>query len=227
MPRLTNFDFDLGALDFSFQGEANPMTMLLLATTALVGVTSVAFGGPLPTREPDSSHYGFDANQTFLCNYGSFDIGVSWSGSASSSIISWRNAAVPVTGNGKKASGIVVADQLRSGFEYYGISVAIYSSRHNKPFKLLSRGSVKPSGCGTSVPISPIKLKRGNKYWIVESLNHGDLEPSATVSWFYRKTHAQSALFQSGYSYCNSRHCHRHSGNWETIMGGVPYARIK
>jgi hypothetical protein len=46
------------------------MNTLFAATTALVSVASVAFAGPLPAREPDPSHYGLDANQKFLCDYG-------------------------------------------------------------------------------------------------------------------------------------------------------------
>jgi hypothetical protein len=212
------------------------MKMLLAATTALVSVASIALAGPLPAREHEFSHYGLDANDTFLCDYGGFDIHVMyyWDSFNISHPhgYDWTHAAVPVKGKGETVSEIMIADELVSApLSGYPVSVAIFSSRHNQPFKkLVSTSATASSACGTTISIFPIKLKKGKKYWIVEGLpvdcSTNSCGVFATVKWFYATTRAHGALYQT-HSSCSSRNCHHSSTSpWEPITGGTPYVKL-
>ena len=68
------------------------MKMLLIATTALVCVTSLAMAATLPDRQIGSSHSGLTTNEEFLCNYG-FTVSTLTSSSASGLIV-WRCTSV-------------------------------------------------------------------------------------------------------------------------------------
>lgn len=190
------------------------MRTLLVLTTALISVGSLALGRPLPTREPDPGYYGLDANQQFMCNYGGFNIRFSGMGMSGSSphTYHWNRAAVPVIGKGETVSKIEVADQLThrtTSSEYAGFSVAIYSSSKNEPFKELVGASATGSGCGITVSIPSIQLEKGKKYWVVEQLHSvclcGSGQELLALEWFYATTKnykSYKSLFQSGYSYC-------------------------
>ncbi|HTT85228.1 MAG TPA: hypothetical protein VMF67_17260 [Rhizomicrobium sp.] len=215
------------------------MKMLLVATTALVSVATLAFAGPLPAREIESSHYMFDANQTFLCDYGGFDIQLDEKGGSSSLIRDWTRAAVPVIGQGETVTGIEVANELTSGNASYfqGMSVAIYSSRKNRPYQKLVGATAPTSECGTTLRIEPTQLQKRKKYWIVEKPGGigcsglGSCLPQrVTVEWFYGTSKKRKALWQPGFSYCSGisgHHCqHQGSGVWRPIIGGTPYVEL-
>src|ERR1700688_211176 len=106
------------------------MKMLLIATTALVCVTSLATAGTLPERQAGSGYGGLDNNQQFLCTYG-FQIHA-YSGDDFFSG-SWVQAATPVIGKGTAVNEIIVEDGPSGGPGPGGFQVAIYSSHLGKP----------------------------------------------------------------------------------------------
>lgn len=213
------------------------MKTLLIATTALVGVAS-AVAGPLPAREPPSGHYGLNSNDTFLCDYGAFDVSFSAPSFSQSGLVeNWVRAAVPVKGKGETLSAIQVGDSFYSpSGGYPGLSVAIYSSRNNKPFKLLTGAWKAVSRCPSTVSMGPIQLQQGKKYWVVEKTDPMFGSPSIIVpimegyKWYYRTTKTHDAKWQSGSSDCSGstyENCHLHSsGDWEPITGGTPYVKL-
>lgn len=196
------------------------MKMLLIATTALVCVTSLAMGGTLPERHAGSGDSGLDTNQEFLCNHGFklysyFD---DYFGG-------WNLAATPVVGKGTAVNEIVVADGPSGGYAPNGFQVAIYSSYRDKPKKQLVSASAKQPGCGrVKVPISPITLENGKKYWIVQKVldNSSVSNPSASIVWLYDKTRTHGALSQT----VSSSSSVVNRGPWKPLTGGVPYARV-
>jgi hypothetical protein len=213
------------------------MKTLLVATTALIGVASLAFAGPLSAREPQSSHYGLSANDKFLCDYGAFDINFVAQGFVSSGLVEhWIRAAVPVTGKGKEINAIEIADKLSTTSSFRGLSIAIYSSRDNKPYKELISTTTLSSGCPATLSLGPMNLQRGTKYWIVEKTDPEFASPSIpsriswSYEWFYRKTKPRNALWQSGSSVCTgSRYesCHlRHNTPWAPLTAGTPYVKL-
>jgi hypothetical protein len=79
------------------------------------------------------------------------------------------------------------------------------------------------------VPISPITLEYGKKYWIVQSAIPSSSTTSNSIVWLYDTKRIQrsapGALSQSGYYNC----CPSSSyvGPWKSIKGGVPFARVR
>ena len=213
------------------------MKTLLIATTALIGVTS-AVAGPLPTREPPSGQYGVAANDKFLCDYGAYYVSfVAPSFSQTGLVEDWTRAAVPVKGNGETVNGIEVADSFSApSGGYVGLSVAIYSSRNNKPFKPLAGVWTAATGCPVTLSIGPIQLRQGKKYWVVEKTDPMFGSPSVIVpamwgyNWFYRTTKTHDAKWQSGSSGCSGstyENCHlHHSGAWQPMTGGTPFVKL-
>lgn len=196
------------------------MKMLLVATTALVCVTSLAMAGTLPERQAMSGHSGLDNNQEFLCTYGFklFSYFDDYFGG-------WNLAATPVIGNGTAVNEIIVADGPSGGYAPNGFQVAIYSSHLGKPNKQLVSASAKQPGCGrVKVPISPIKLEMGKKYWIVQKVLDASTvsNPSASIVWLYEKKRTHGALSQS----VSSSSSVVNPGPWKPLTGGVPYARV-
>jgi hypothetical protein len=197
------------------------MKMLLIATTALVCVTSLAVAGTLPERQLGSGYSGLDTNQEFLCTYGFklysyFD---DYFGG-------WNLAATPITGKGKEVNEIIVADGPSGGYAPNGFQVAIYSSDRDKPKKQLVSASATQPGCGrVEVPISPITLEHGKKYWIVQKVldNSFVSNPSASIVWLYDKKKTHGALSQS----VSSSSSVVNRGPWKPLRGGVPYARVR
>lgn len=210
------------------------MKMVLVATTALVSVSS-ALAGPLPSREPVSGPYGLSANDTFLCDYGAFDINFKLNFAQSGVIEHWTRAAVPVRGNGEEVGGIEIADKFYSS-GYPGLSIGIYTSRHNMPFKQLTSTRTVASGCPLTVSVGPIQLQQGKKYWVVEKTapSFGDLSIASGATWgyawFYRTTKARDALSQSGSSICSgsrAQFCYPHYHTaWAPITAGTPYVKL-
>lgn len=197
------------------------MKMLLIATTALVCVTSLAAADTLPERQSGSGHGGLDTNQEFLCTYGFklysyFD---DYFGG-------WNLAAAPIIGKGTTVNEIIVADGPSFGYARNGFEVAIYSSYRDKPKNQLVSASARQPGCGrVKVPISPITLESGKKYWIVQKVltNSSISESSASIVWLYDKKRSHGALSQSVSS--SSGVVNR--GPWKPLTGGVPYARVR
>lgn len=197
------------------------MKMLLIATTALVCVTSLATAGTLPERQAGSGHSGLDTNQEFLCNYGFklysyFD---DYFGG-------WNRAATPVIGKGTAVNEIVVADGPSGGYAPNGFEVAIYTSHLGKPKTKLVSAFAKQPGCGrVKVPISPITLESGKKYWIVQKalVNSSVSNPSASFVWLYDTKRTHGALSQS----VSSSSSVVNRGPWKPLTGGVPYARVR
>lgn len=198
------------------------MKMLLIATTALVCVTSLAEAGSLPESQTGSGHGALTANDEFLCTYGFklYD-----SNADDSFAFDWKRAAAPIVGKGKSVNEIVVANGPSAG-PHIGFKVAIYSSRRNQPDKELVAASAGQRGCGrVMVPISSITLERGKKYWIVQSVPAGHSSSLHSILWVYDKRRSHGALSQPGSRFCASV-CSSHVGPWKPIAGGVPYARV-
>ncbi len=197
------------------------MKMLLIATTALVCVTSLGTAGSLPERQTGSGYSVQDTNEEFLCTYGFklysyFD---DYFGG-------WNLAATPIIGKGTPVDEIIVADGPSAGYAPNGFQVAIYSSYRDKPNKQLVSASATQPGCGrVKVPISPITLERGKKYWIVQKVLDASSvsNPSASIVWLYDKKRTHGALSQSVSS--SSGVVNR--GPWKPLKGGVPYARVR
>ena len=196
------------------------MKMLLIATTALVCVTSLAMAGGLPERQAGSGHSGLDTNGEFLCTYGFKLHAVS-----TDSFLFWERAATPVIGNGTAVNEIIVEDGPSGGSNPNGFQVAIYTSHLDKPKTKLVSASAKQPGCGrVKVPIPPITLEYGKKYWIVQrALVVSSPSASNQIVWLYDTKRTHGALSQSGYSYLGSSH----SGTWKPITGGLPFARVR
>jgi len=205
------------------------MKMLLIATTALISVASLAVSDPVSARGTGSGLYHFDANKEFLCNYG-FTIYNVVQSYASGRVISyeWSRAAAPLIGRGKRVSEIIVAESSLSEATT-GFSVAIYSGT-SSPVNKLVGAIVEPSqGCGRrKVKISRTNLAKGKQYWIVETALRAQLSQYTSASdnamkWLYDEKPKQDVgLWQSGYS----KHDKRHESPWMSI-GYVPYARVK
>lgn len=214
------------------------MNALLIATTALVSVGAAA-AGPLPAREPPSSHYGMDANEKFLCDYGSFHVSFyAPSFTASGLVEDWVRAAVPVRGKGQTVSAIEVGDSFYSptGGGLLGLTLGIYSSRNNKPFELLAGARKGAYRCPVTFSVGPVQLQQGKKYWIVErtepiSVSPSDITPFMwRYNWHYRTTKTHDAKWQSGSSVCSGstfQRCHlQHSTAWEPMTGGTPNFKL-
>ncbi len=138
------------------------MKLLLIATTALVCVTSLATAGTLPERQPGSIHSQLDSNGEFLCNYG-FELSTSYLSSSGWSHRTWVRAATPTIGKGKSVSEITVKDGPSQAYSSSGFHVAIYTSSRDKPKKKLVDGyAFDHHFCGrVTVRISPTTLERG------------------------------------------------------------------
>ena len=201
------------------------MKMLLIATTALVCVTSLAMAATLPERQTGSAHGGLNTNEEFLCNYG-FQLQTTvYSGGAYSS--TFVRAATPVIGKGDSVNEITVKDSPT----YSGVLVSIYTSHLGKPATKLVSAYALDTGCGrVNVPISSIALESGKKYWIVQRALLPFDQSSGTNSflWLYDKNRTHGALWQSGSEYCSvSGSCYSHTGSWTPMTGGVPFARVR
>ena len=197
------------------------MKMLLIATTALVCVTSLAMAGTLPERRAGSGPIGLDTNQEFLCTYGFRLYAATDTGQ-----LFWNRAATPVIGHGTAVNEIIVEDGPSMGSSQNGFQVAIYTSHLGKPNKELVSATATQPGCGrVKVPISPITLEYGKKYWIVQSvrLHPHNSEASNSIRWLYDQKRTHGALSQSGHS----SSCCDHPGPWTPITGGVPFARVR
>ena len=202
------------------------MKALLIATTALVCVTSLAMAGTLPDRQAATGRRGPDTNEKFLCNYG-FQIYASVS--SSSYIEVWTRAATPVMGKGKSVNQITVDDGPSSGLKHDGFQVAIYSSYQNKPHGQLVAASATQQSCGrVNVPISPVTLKKGKKYFVVQTAM---VAPccwgSNNIVWRYDRKRSHGALSQSGACFASSPSCSSSFFAWKPIATGVPYARVR
>jgi hypothetical protein len=195
------------------------MKMLLIATTALVCVTPLAMAGTLPDRQAGSGPRGLDTNAEFLCNYGFKLLTASDDG-----FVVWNRAATPVIGKGAAVNEIIVEDGPSGGGSHSRFQVAIYTSHLGKPNKQLVSASAKQPGCGrVKVPISPITLEYGKKYWIVQrALVPSSSSATNSIVWLYDTNRTHGALSQSGESGGSS-----YAGPWQPITGGVPYARVR
>ena len=207
------------------------MKTLLIATTALIGVASIALTGSAFAREPTSSDYQRDANNEFLCTYG-YSVYTKSTMYESSVRWSWVQAAVPIIGNNKTVKEIIVEDAPQHS-QSYGFSVAIHRAYKQIPGRRLAGAYAYTSGkCGrTHVSIDPVKLKRGEKYWVVETaLRPGGRHYSSTVTnglyWLYDQNKTKGALWQSGRACSSSCSFHSHN-HWEPISGGVPFVRVR
>ncbi len=202
------------------------MKMLLIATTALVCVTSLAMAGTLPERQAGSGHSGLDTNQEFLCTYG-FRLYAH----ASSSAAGWNRAATPIIGKGETVDEIIVEDGPSVGQDHNGFRVAIYTSHRDIPKTELVSASAKQPGCGrVKVPISPITLEYGKKYWIVQTKvlpSDFQYRASSSIVWLYDTKRTHGALSQSATWFCASITCSSNFSPWIPITGGVPYARVR
>jgi len=200
------------------------MKMLLIATTALVCVTSLAMAGTLPERQPGSGHSALDTNGEFLCNYG-FQLHAY----SDDTVVFWERAATPVIGKGESVNEIVVEDGPSGGTRPNGFQVAIYTSHLGKPKTELVAASAKQPGCGrVKVPTSPITLEMGKKYWIVQtSLRPSQSSATNSIVWLYDTKRTHGALSQSGYTVCFSHSCSSQVGPWKPLTGGVPFARVR
>lgn len=210
--------------------RAAPMKMLLVATTALVCVTSLATASALAERHANPSYGELDANDEFLCNYG-FKLRATVSYSTVYYYVNWVRAATPVIGEGRSVNEIIVNDGGSGGADPSGIKVAIYSSHGNRPKKKLAFASAAPSGCGrVRVLISPVTLEKGKRYWIVQRALTRRASSSSSnpnsILWLYDKTRTHGALSQAGYSVCFNSCFYRNEGPWKPITTGVPYARV-
>ena len=214
-------EVDFPVIDLSLQGGADPMKMLLIATTALVCVTSLAAAGTLPERQAGSSPTGLDTNQEFLCTYG-FKLQTY---TAIGLRLFWKRAATPVIGKGTPVNEIIVEDGPSSGYSPVGFRVAIYTSHLGKPATELVSATAKQPGCGrVKVPISQITLEYGKKYWIVQSaVTPFSSSASNSIVWLYDAKRTHGALSQTGSSVSG----HSHMGAWMHITGGVPFARVR
>jgi len=195
--------------------------MLLIATTALVCVTSLATAGTLPERQAGSDHSGLDTNQEFLCTYG-----VKLYSYFDDYFGGWNLAATPIIGKGTEVNEIIVADGPSGGYAPKGFQVAIYSSDQGKPKKPLVSATAKQPGCGrVEVPISPITLEYGKKYWIVQKVLDSSQvsNPSASIVWLYEKNRTHGALTQS----VSSSSGVVTPGPWKPLTGGVPFAHVR
>jgi hypothetical protein len=198
--------------------RADPMKLLLIATTALVCVASLATAGTLPERQAGSGHSALDANGEFLCNYG-FKLHAA----SDDSFLFWNRAATPVIGKGTAVNEIIVEDGPSGGSGPNGFQVAIYTSHRGKPKTELGHASATQPGCGrVRVPISPITLEYGKKYWIVQSALTS-YSASNSIVWLYDTKRTHGALSQSVSTGPGSSHM----GPWVPITGGVPYARVR
>ena len=203
------------------------MRMLLIATTALVGVASLAMAATLPDRQTASAHGGLNTNEEFLCNYGfqlqtTFYSGLDYSST-------YDRAATPVIGKGESVNEITVADSSTNSTTGEFL-VSIYTSHLGKPATKLVSAYAWPTGCGrVHVPISSIKLESGKKYWIVQRALLPFDQSSGTNSflWLYDKNRTHGALSQSGREFCSSGSCYSYPGPWTHIRGGVPFARVR
>lgn len=203
------------------------MKMLLIATTALVCVTSLATANALPERWTGSSRNGLDTNGEFLCTYG-FNISAFGDDSLFGG---WKRAATPIIGKGSPINEIIVEDGPSSGYGHTGFRVAIYSSKGGKPDKELAAGLAAQGQCGrVKVPISSITLENAKKYWVVETaLVQSSSVPTSgsnALVWVYDQRRTHGALSQSGSWSCPSA-CSHHQGAWTPIASGVPFARVK
>jgi hypothetical protein len=222
---------DFPVIDLSLQGGVDPMKMLLIATTALVGVTSLAMAATLPERQAVVGHSALDTNDEFLCTYG-FNIQEHVSHSIGTYYTNWVRAATPVIGKGTSVNEIIVKDGPSTGSSHSGFKVGIFTSSRGKPKEggeLVSASATQP-GCGrVKVPISPITLENGKKYWIVQSVQiYTGSSTSNSIVWLYDTKRTHGALSQSGSAACfsHSSCSFRHHGPWKPITGGVPYARV-
>jgi hypothetical protein len=218
---------DFPVIDLSLQGGADPMKMLLIATTALVCVTSLAMAATLPDRQIGSSHSGLTTNEEFLCNYG-FQLQVHASSGFPIYTSTFDRAATPVIGKGKSVNEITVKDNP----SYSEFQVSIYTSYLNKPNTKLVSAYAMHGGCGrVNVAISPITLEYGKKYWIVQrALPHWSSSGyigTNSILWLYDKNGTHGALWQDGSTFCSSGGCSRQTGPWTHITGGVPFARVR
>src|ERR1700730_618361 len=119
------------------------MKMLLIATTALVCVTSLAMAGTLPERQAGSGSGGLDTNQEFLCTYG-FKLYASGDDGFFGAL---NLAATPIIGKGTEVNEIVVADGPSRGSQISGFQVAIYTSYRDRPKSQLVTATAKQPGC--------------------------------------------------------------------------------
>jgi hypothetical protein len=213
------------------------MRTLLIATTALISITSLAMAGPLPARKPASSAHAPNANQEFLCNYG-FRIGtsVSWTSGSSLFYVRFHRAATPIFGRGRVVSEISVLDASSSSLTNAGFSVAIYASKNNRPLYPLVRAQVgQPTKCERfTVSIPPTQLAKGTKYWIVETAAVQPLVKLGltrnSFSWMTDKKTTHRALSQNGSCYASASGVSSYCDNqapWKPITTGVPYARVR
>jgi hypothetical protein len=148
--------------------------------------------------------------------------------SSSSYIEDWIRAAAPVIGKGKPVSEITVEDGPSAGREHGGFQVAIYSSYRDKPNKELVAASSTQQACGrVNVPISPITLKKGKKYWIVQTaLVAPCCWGTNSIVWRYDRKRSHGALSQSGVCFASFSSCYSSHNAWKPMTGGVPYARV-
>lgn len=206
----------------------------------MVSVATLALGGPLPSRHAE--HEELNSNQRFACYYGFPVTAIAAWGNDSETVVLtyWKRAAVPIMGDGKTITEIVVKDSPSSTPSHvYAFSVGIYSGTHH-PKSLLVSKQVNPAQvCGpVTVQIPPTKLHRLKSYWVVETATtpsprhrccYSSSNENAAI-WLYEKSQTQGALWQSGYS-CNGSSCppahSQHHSPWQAITGGVPYARVR
>lgn len=207
------------------------MRALLIATTALISISSLANAGPLPSRETLSGYNELDANQRFLCNFGFQLFTEEWCQSSDCSAINTlvTRAATPVRGEGETVSKIIVANGPIAYETISGFYVDLYSSDHNRPGRYaLTGGQINHAirGCKRrTVQITPTVLTKGKKYWIVEtaqaSASSNDSPARNEVLWAYDTKETSGALQQT----CYVGGCQKVP--WTPISGGRPYAKVK
>ena len=145
--------------------------------------------------------------------------------SANSSSVGWERAATPTIGKGETVDEIIVEDGPSGDGDHAGFRVAIYTSHRDRPKMELGSGFARQPGCGpVKVPITPVTLEYGKKYWIVQTkANPSHSHSSSSIVWLYDTNRTHGALQQSGGSSC----CASYMGPWQPITGGVPFARVR
>jgi len=165
------------------------MKTLLAATTALVGIASIALAGSLPAREASSSYYDLDANQRFLCEYGGSNMrsrecrgnpneggGVDNRAGAAGAksariekvVYSFCPGGSPCTDGANPEAGLLNVDGSLYGTTYYGGS-------NSCAYHCTSGSGCSYVPCGTVFSLSP----RTGAEKVVYSFNQDGFAPDA------------------------------------------------
>jgi hypothetical protein len=202
----------------------------LLTTTALVIVGSLSFlaSQAVATGRPLTARSGRDKNQEFLCAYGQFNVS-GFQKQLSVFYSDWTHVAVPFVGNGKTFDRIVVKEGQSSYASSTEFSAAIYTNtRHGAPGKRIAGGvaHAPPSCEQVSISIPATNIKKGKKYWVVESIPTRRYSGVTELYWAIDPKMKQRAYIQyhrlsESLSYSNS-----FTSPWMQESAG-PYVKLK